>query len=209
MNRHILIITSSLVAILILAALLIATSAPGKAYPGIQQTKEVDEIEKVIEASHVAEASAGRDFDTSKFQKIFINDPRGGELSQSTVEFIESFGQGDHKTSYGYLDYKLAYYLWWEKGALQLETLLTKIKNGNRKMTKDEMISLLDQKGRLAMPRLKGEIVKKNLFFISIEVIGDMAVAVFDDGPRTNQMTLVKVENQWFIAGNKILSVHP
>ncbi len=208
MNKRVLLIVASSIIIMVIAGLLIATSVPGKAYPGVQQTKETDEIQKVIEASYAIEAKAGRDFDTSKFQDAFINDTRGGELSQSTVEFIESV-DANHKASYGYLDYKLAYFSWWEKGALQLETLFAKVKNENRKMTKDEMRSLFDQKGRLAMPRLKGESTKKNLSFDSIEIKGDTAVAIFDDGPRTNQMILVKVENQWFIAGNKILSVHP
>ncbi len=209
MNKRVLIIASSIAVIMILTALLIATSAPGKAYPGVSQTKEVDEIQKVIEASYVIEAKAGRDFDTSKLQDVFINDLRGGDLSQSTVEFVESVSPDNDKDSYGYLDYKLAYYSWWKKGALQMEALFTTVKNENRKMTKEEMRSLFDQKGRLAMPRLKGVSVKKNISFDSIEVKGDTAVAVFDDGPRTNQMTLVKLENKWFIAGNKILSVHP
>jgi len=208
MNKRVLFILATSIAIMVIAGFFISTSKPGKAYPGVRQTKETDEIRKVIEASYAIEAKAGRVFDTSKFQVVFINDPRGGELSQSTVEFIES-NNGYHKASYGYLDYKLAYFSWWEKGAIQLETLFTKVKNENRKMTKDEMRSLFDQQGRLAMPRLKGESVKKNLSFESIENKGDTAVAIFDDGPRTNQMILVKVENQWLIAGNKILSVHP
>ncbi|MCZ7552964.1 MAG: hypothetical protein M5U05_10340 [Anaerolineales bacterium] len=76
-------------------------------------------------------------------------------------------------------------------------------------MTKDDVRSLFDEKGRLAMPRLKGDIVKKNLAFNSIEVNTDTAVVVFNDGSRTNQMTLVKIDNNWLIAGNKIIAVHP
>jgi len=45
--------------------------------------------------------------------------------------------------------------------------------------------------------------------FISITINDDHAIATFDDGPRTNEMTLVKVDGKWLIAGNKILSLHP
>jgi hypothetical protein len=45
--------------------------------------------------------------------------------------------------------------------------------------------------------------------FIAIAIDGDQSVATFDDGLRTNEMTLVKVDENWLIAGNKILALHP
>jgi hypothetical protein len=111
--------------------------------------------------------------------------------------------------SYGYLDYKIAYYSWWEKGALKYEELKRNADNENRALTTNEVKTLVDNKGRMALTRLKSESVPAKLTFLSIDIKNDVAIAVFDDGPRTNQMTLVKVENKWFIAGNKFLSIHP
>jgi hypothetical protein len=199
----------ALLVILFFVPLFLIPSATGGAFSGIQQLEEVNKIQKVIESSYEIEAKAGRDFDTMMFDKIYANDIRGGELSQSTVEFIESVFRDQGEDRYGYLDYKLAYFAWWRKGALKAETIFMKVKKENRKMTKDDVRSLFDEKGRLAMPRLKGDIVKKNLAFNSIEVNTDTAVVVFNDGSRTNQMTLVKIDNNWLIAGNKIIAVHP
>jgi len=209
MNKRVLVMKFALLVILFLVPWFLIASATGGAFSGVQQTEEVNKIQKVIERSYEIEAKAGRDFDTSMFDKVYANDIRGGELSQSTVEFIESVFHDQGKDTYGYLDYKLAYFAWWGKGALKAEMIFTKAKNENRKMTKDEVRSLLDEKGRLAMPRLKGDVVKKNLTLNSVEVNNDVAVVIFDDGPRTNQMTLVKVNNNWLIAGNKIIAVHP
>lgn len=55
----------------------------------------------------------------------------------------------------------------------------------------------IESSGRVAMPRAQGSID------------GDTALAIFDDGPWTNRMTLVKVNNQWYVAGNEILAVYP
>jgi hypothetical protein len=140
---------------------------------------------------------------------VFINDQRGGQLEQPFIDLITSVAQEKGASKYGYLDYKLAYYTWWKNGSLQYEAIESKAKSENRKMTKEELKSLFDEKGRLAMPRLKGEEKKPYLSYTTIEVNDDMAIAIFDDGPRTNQMTLVKIEGQWFIAGNKITAVHP
>ena len=194
---------------MILSAFINADSGDGKPSLIMNQTNALDEVQKVIEASYMIETQAGRDFDTSKFHEIFINDPRGGYLSQATSEFVKSESQDNQRNSYGYLDYKLAYYFWWKKGALRLEALINTVNNENRKMTKEEKKSLFDHSGRLVMPRLLEESVKYHLSFRSIEIKGDTAVAIFDDGPRTNQMIIVNVSNKWFVAGNKILSVHP
>ena len=187
----------------------IAITTAGQAFPVFQSNTETEKIQKVIEESYKIEAKAGRDFDTSKFSSVFINDQRGGQLEQPFIDLITSVALENEASNYGYLDYKLAYYTWWGKGSLQYEAIESKAKSENRKMTKEELKSLFDEKGRLAMPRLKGEEKKPILSFTTIEVNDDMAIAVFDDGPRTNQMTLVKVEGQWFIAGNKITAVHP
>lgn len=195
--------------LLILVSSTASTSKTILTGTGFQQSEETDELIKLIESSYQIEAQAGRDFDISGFKNIFINDSRGGALAESTMNFIKSVDPDSFKDSYGYLDYKIAYYKWWKDGALKIETILESIKNKDRRMSESEIQFLLDVNGRTSMPRLKGEIISNALSFTSIHINGDIATVIFDDGPRTNQMTLVKVDHEWFIAGNKILSVHP
>lgn len=47
---------------------------------------------------------------------------------------------------------------------------------------------------------------KDNLYLIEN---GEIASVIFDDGPGTNKMIVVKIKDKWYIAGNMILSVHP
>ncbi len=70
------------------------------------------------------------------------------------------------------------------------------------------MQSLIDSAMRFAPARSTFSETPE-IQFISIAVDGDQAVATFDDGPRTNEMTFVKIDGKWLIAGNKILALRP
>lgn len=197
---------AALIASSIIASALVSR---GRAYEGIPQTEDAKLIQEVVEKSYEIEAIAARTFDLSSFPSVFVNDPRGGELSSSTVEFVQSVYK-DYSTQYfGYLDYKTAYYSWWKSGALRLEELQTNAAREKRSLTEDELRSLIDDDGRIAMPRSQGTPLPPTLEFTSIEVEGDEAIVVFDDGLRVNQMVLVKIDAHWYIAGNRILSLHP
>jgi hypothetical protein len=180
-----------------------------QANEGIPNSPDAMQIQEVIKKSYMIEAEAAKTFDTTSFHSVFVNDSRGGELSASTVKFISSVLKNHSWEKFGYLDYKLAYFAWWEKGALRIEMLQSRASQENRSLNQAEMLSLIDEDGRVAMPRSRAMRVSTDFTFNDIKIESDMAIVVFDHGPRTNQMTLVKIEDQWFIAGNKILSVHP
>lgn len=169
---------------------------------------DVEAVQQTIRKAYEIEEKAARTFDTTEFATVFINDPRGGKLDTSTLQFVEEVS-GRDLTSAGYLDYKLAYYKWWEGGALKIEALQSKAQAEGRALTQEEISSLVDDNGRIAMPRAQGPISEVWLDFFSISIDGDVAIAIFDDGPRTNKMILVKKDGRWYIAGNEILSVHP
>ncbi len=180
-----------------------------RGYVGIPQTDEAKLLQETIKKSYTIEAEAARTFDLTAFPSIFVNDQLGGDLSLSTVDFIRSV-TGDYSSrNFGYLDYKIAYYTWWKSGALKFEALQTKALQENRNLTEEEIKSLIDEKGRVAMPRSQDIRTSVELQFVSIEVEEDEATVIFDDGLRTNQMVLVKINYQWYIAGNKFLSLHP
>ncbi len=169
---------------------------------------DVEAIRQTIRKAYEIEERAARTFDTTEFATVFINDPRGGKLDASTLQFVEEV-LGRDLTSAGYLDYKLAYYKWWESGALKIEALQSKVQAEGRSLTQEEISLIVDSSGRIAMPRAQGPVSEIWLEFFSISIDGDVAIAIFDDGPRTNKMTLIKKDGRWYIAGNEILSVHP
>jgi hypothetical protein len=197
-------------AIILTFAFIASTFVSGsRAYEGIPQTKDAELIQEVVNKSYDVEAVAARTFDLSSFSSIFVNDQRGGELSSSTIDFIQSVSGVYSPKYFGYLDYKIAYYSWWKSGALKLEAIQTKALEEKRGLTEDEIKSLIDDRGRMVMPRSQGVQTSTELQFVSIEIEGDKAIVIFDDRLRTNQMILVKIKDQWYIAGNKILLVHP
>ena len=179
------------------------------AYEGLPQSMDADLIIETIQKSYEIENSVAMTFDLFLLEKVYVNDQRGGELSSSTSEFVRSV-VGDHSpNNLGYLDYKIAYFSWWKAGALKLEDLKSRAIKENRNLTESELKSLIDENGRVAMPRSQGIQASTELHFISLDIVDDVATSVFDDGLRTNQMILVKLGSQWYIAGNKILSLHP
>jgi hypothetical protein len=181
----------------------------GRAGEGLHQTKDGELIQDMLKNSYFVESSSAKTFDLSLFSSIFVNDQRGGELSPSTIEFIRSVSGDYISESFGYLDYKIAYYTWWKAGALKLETLQARANLENRELTEDELKTLIDDHGRVAMPRSQSSNTNIALRFISIEIEGEKAIVIYDDGLRTNQAILLKIDDNWYIAGNKILSLHP
>ncbi len=196
--------------LLISIYLILSKPNGANANASIEDSIDTKQIEDVIIKSYELEVAASNTFDTSSFASVFVNDSRGGKLSNSTNSFINSVSKiNDSGTNLGYLDYKLSYYNWWKEGASKFEILQSKAVQEGRGLSKDELKTLVDKDGRLAMPRgqLNGKSVA--LQFLSISIENDLATVVFDDGTRTNQMTLVNIKDKWLIAGNIIKSVHP
>lgn len=194
---------SGLLVLMILTALVAVKL--GSADTGIPDTKDAKEIQAVIQKSYDLEVKAARDFDTSEFSSVFVNDARV-PLDKSTKEFVKKvkIKKGETlKDDYGFLDYKKAYFELWQTGAVESEAIQEKAKKENRDLTSDEKKAMAEN-----MHRSTGPDKKVSLIFHSIKIDGDMATAIFDDGPRVNEFHLVKINNQWSIAGWIILEVH-
>ncbi len=180
------------------------------AFVGVPETADSKAVQETILKSYKIEDRAARKFDNfPDFESVFVNDLRGGELSLSTIKFIQEVTNQPSKTDFGYLDYKMAYFTSWGEGAAALDELDAKLKKEKREATEEELKALVDSGGRTASYRTSEEEEPGTIKFISIAVDGDQAIVTFDDGPTTNEMTLVRIDKKWFIAGNKILSVHP
>lgn len=173
----------------------------------IPNTSETREITKTIERAYRIEAEAALTFDTTAFPTVFINDPRFPS-DAPMLEVVRDMTHNSALEAAGHLDYKLAYYTWCRDGVLQLEELQKKATVENRELTKAELQSLRDSKGRTAPARAEGPIKLLPLKFISIEVNEDVATVIVNDGPTITQITLVLVDGQWYIAQSNVLIVN-
>ena len=210
MKKKRLLLAIGIVCLLALGAvgLSLAAKQDATAFVGVPDTEESLAIQETIKRSYEIEAEAATTFDTSAFASIFINDSRGGTLIPSQLKFMQDITNDSSKTDFGYLEYKMTYFDWWGQGAIALEELQSKTESEGRNPSQEEMQSLIDSTGRMA-PARSTSLQIPEIEFISITINDDYAIATFDDGPRTNEMGLVKVDGKWFIAGNKILSLHP
>ncbi len=192
--------------ILALLLLIIILSARlNRADSGISDTEDAKKIQAVLQKAYDLEAKAAHDFDTSQFSSVFVNDPRV-PLAESTNEFVKTvmIQMGEPvREHYGFLDYKIAYFELWRAGALASEAIQQRAQQENRALTADENRAMLEN-----MHRAAGAERKTALVFHFIKVNGNLATVVFDDGPRLNEMQLVKSNNNWYIAGWKILQVN-
>lgn len=209
-NKLGLIFIISIVFIMLIAfAKLMGPISKTEASPGVPNSEASRRIQETIVLSYVIENEAAMTFDTSRFATVFVDDDRG-DLSLDQLKFVQNVTQQINKTDFGYLTYKLAYYNWWSKGAIAMEELQAKAVEENRDITKEEIQKLIEsQSGLLPPARAEFLIEEPNIKFISLTINEDLSTVTFDDGPRTNEATLVKINGSWFIAGNSILALHP
>ena len=194
------------VAFLTVVAVGLTPKKAATAFVGVPETADSEAIQETIIKSYRIEEKAAETFDTSAFDSVFVNDIRGRELSPGQTKLMQDITNQPSKTDFGYLDYKVAYFTSQGKKQAAWDELDAKIKKEKRDPTKEEIQTLADTSGRMLT---LAEAEPAELRFISIAVDGEQAIATFDDGPRTNEMTLVRIDKKWFIAGNQILSMHP
>lgn len=170
------------------------------------------EIKNTIHLSYEIDAKAAFYFDDTLFPEVYVNDSRGGKLSGTVLDLIKSV-KGDPtltSDSVGFLDYKYAINQWSKEGAARAEQVWAEAKReGRNYLTDEEAKSLIDSSGRIAPSRLPTSVhITVNITYKSISINGDVAKATFDDGSQTIEMTLVKVNERWYIAGEKIIHSH-
>jgi len=209
MNKKLLLAIS---AILILTAIGFSDASTISKQPrstyNIPDTPEAKEIMKRVKRAYDIEAEALYTFDLKNFSTVFINDPRF-PVSPGTLNTIRELTDNPSLESAGWLDYKLAYYSWVRDATTYSETIHAKAKAENRGLTDEEKKSLIDSNGRIAPARAKDSIRNQTLKFLAVNINDDIATIILDDGPTTIELTLVLVDNQWYIAGIKGVSIHP
>ena len=157
----------------------------------LPDTPEAQEIIKTVQKSDEIYSEALRTSDPSKLPTVFLNDPRF-PVSTGTLETVRRLSNNPSLKSAGLLDYKLAYFTWQiqEGTYLQVESLHTP-----------------------ESPTLPPNFVwcspPSALNFQSMDINGDIAVVKIHEVGRVYELTLVLVNNQWFIAAYYGISVSP
>jgi hypothetical protein len=193
----------------------VSTSYVGGAPPAIPDTAAARAVQDRIQHAYQVDAAVAYSFDLAALDTIYVNDPRGGVLWDKWATLVRDVWQatGDPRLNdpnylIGYLDYKQAFFGWWQRGVEQRERLHTRAAREQRDLTPAESRSLIDAAGRIAPARGDADARPATLIFLSITIDADVAVAVVDDGPRTMEYTLVHRDHTWFIAGARILRIH-
>jgi hypothetical protein len=176
--------------------------------PNIPEGDEAKEIIKTVERAYDVESEVVYDFDLSKLSTVFVNDPRF-PLDSSTLQTVSELTNNPSLESAGFLDYKMAYYSWRRDATLHAETVYAKAKSENRDLTDEEKKSLVDPYGRIAPPRAKDTKREYNLTFLSVEINDDIALVVLDTVGTTVELTLVYVNDNWYITGIRGIVFHP
>jgi len=191
-NKRFLLAAAAFVFVAGLAALALANQKPAAATAGVPDTEDSRLIQDSIYRSYELEQHAVLTQDTSGFGSVFVNDARGGPLSPGQIEYMQNMTGQFAKTDFGYLEYESEWF--------------------TVRPTPEEAEPALDSDGGgpVLRPTPPGTLALRSgplvLRFISIAIDGDLAMATLDDGGRTREMVLVKMDGKWLIAGGRILS---
>lgn len=205
-----------IIAVGLLISLMIAVSiisVRGQSFQPVS-AEDAQAIEETIRRSYELEAQAAYTLDGSVLAEVYINDPRGGEIDQRTLELIQYVRQDKSLSSsdVGYLDARLAYYIWLKQGIEKREAIFaTMAAEGREQMTPEEEASLVDETGRIAIFNRHSEIVLPpgEVKIESIVVEGDVAYAVVVLSMGKVETILVKANGKWYIAGGRGLEFNP
>jgi len=181
-------------------------NSPFVAPSNIPDTPELKAIMQTVENAYDVEAKASYSFDLSKFSSVFVNESRY-RLNLDALEFVKTFVGNPSLEVSGYLDYKIAYYNWWKEGLSRYNDIREKAIAENRNMTKDELNAFLASKWGKIPGRIKDPGRRFKIRFVSINIDKDIATVIFNAGQKTFDLYLVLINGQWYIAGNKEISI--
>jgi hypothetical protein len=160
-------------------------------YEELLHVPEAQEIINTVQKSEVIYSEALQTSDPGKFPTVFINDPRF-PLSEGTLDTVRRLTDNPSLQSAGWLDYKIAYYTF-------------QIKEG----TYPQMESFPSEPSQTLPSDFIWCSPPPSLIFLSLSIDDDLATVAIDEGATKYELTLVFVNDDWFIAAYKGISVSP
>jgi len=177
-----------------------------------QKLSDNDLVVQTLEKACQIEEDAIWTFDTSEFSTVYVNDPRF-PVPPDTLRFVQLITNDTSITYVGYLDFSLAVLRYLQDGVVKWKAVSERMKAENRnEMTDGERNSLMSPTGNMypapPSPEIKGNV--PCIYAVqSINIVGDIATVVASRGATTDEWHLVNRDGQWYIAGRKILIMHP
>lgn len=205
---------NSLPLVVILAALVafacVARSAQSnriKAGSEAPNSPEASRVKTVMERAYDLIGTAAQTYDVSGFATVFI-DTADYQLTAKQQEGVAAILGAEAAQKAGYLTAMQAHYISLGHGASLLQAALTQAKAEGHELSAEEFQAIIkanhDQVPTLPSP----VIAKTNLTYESIEIAGDRATLRYDDGAALQEAILVKIKDQWYIAGITPVWVH-
>ncbi len=177
-----------------------------------QQLSDNDSVVQTLEKACQIAEDAIWTFDTSEFPTVYVNDPRF-PVPPDTLRFVQLITNDTSITYVGYLDFSLAVLRYLQDGVVKWKAVSERMKAENRnEMTDAERNLLMSPTGNMypapPSPELRGNV--PCVYAVqSIDIDGDIATVVASRGATTDEWYLVNRDGQWYIAGRKILIMHP
>lgn len=166
----------------------------------VAESRDIAAIVAVVKRSYDLQALAARNFDTSQFHEVYVNDPRT-PLDQSQQAYIQKMLPvlkgyvPEPAGTPGMLDYWRLKFAEWRLGAERWE-----------QQQRGVAVSATD--GIVLRPALTGNPPPQDIRFDGTWVTGDRAEALVDTGGALRRLYLVKTAEGWRIGGQQILDTH-
>lgn len=202
-HSHYVIVFLSLIALLLV-------SQQSNADIGVGDHPEFEEITTVTNMAYELFSTPVEEVDISRFSEVLIDTP-DFQLTTEQQDYIGQILGSEAVTGAGYLTAIQAKHTHLQHGARLLKAAEEKAAVEGRVITPEEVEAIrLQNYGAYPPSQENPEHIgrKPKLQFMSLEVNGDRAVIAYDSGPALQEATLLRIDNQWFIASNIVLQVH-
>jgi hypothetical protein len=161
----------------------------------VPNTHEAQEIIKTVQKSEEIYMRALITSDPSEFPTVFINDPRF-PVSPGTLETIKRLSNQPSLQSAGWLDYKLAYFSF-------------QIKEGSFVAAAYLHTPEASQTASPEFVWCDFSSSRPELNILSMKIDNDITTVKIHEGATVYELTLVLIDNHWFIASYYGISVSP
>ena len=144
---------------------------------------------KTFADGYLARAQAARDFDTSKFAQIYVDDA-SVPLTPLQLATLERIAPDVPKS--GLLTYHTEFYRWWKAGS-EAALRVQAAQDAKRAPNLNDVLA--------AVPAREDPIAIPHLTLKRADITSNRAVIEVDSDPAFFRITLVKQGGRWFVAG--------
>ena len=179
------------------------------AQAALPANSDTDDIKAVLKEAYHQLAIAAETYDVSGFPSVFVDTadfPLTDQQKSEVRGVLGAKGAGE----FGYLTAMQAKFISQGLGADLAKAAIDKAAQENRTLTVEELQALVKANHGQLPP---SEIVDNpndsiELVYQSIDIKGDRASVVYDDGAALQRAILVRINGHWLIASIKPIQIH-